>query len=91
MSIKNALGQARLVTIGVLAAVGWMLLTGLRVFESIDFWGLADAGVVGDAIGPTAVGGVLGLVILTVTVLLAAQLLGELGETDPAPEPWPPE
>lgn len=91
MSFKHALGQARLVTVAVLAAIVWLIIAGLRVLESVDIWGLAGAGVVGDAIGPAAAGGVLGLLTIAITLVLAVHLLGELGEVEPAPDTWPPE
>jgi hypothetical protein len=90
MSMRTALSQARVVTIGVLAAVVWTIIVGLRVFDSIDFWGVAEAGVVGDAIGTNAAGGILGLLVMAIALLAALQLLAELGNSDPAPEAWPP-
>ena len=90
MALRTAFSQARIVTIGVLAALLWLVVAGLRIFDSIDFWGAANAGIVGDAIGATTAGGVLGLLIIGVTLLLIVNLLGELGETDPTPDTWPP-
>jgi hypothetical protein len=51
---------------------------------------VAEAGVVGDAIGTNAAGGILGLLVMAIALLAALQLLAELGNSDPAPEAWPP-
>lgn len=91
MGMRTALSQARVVTLGVLAALLWLVIAGLRVFDSIDFWGVANAGVVGDAIGTTAVGGIFGLLVMGVTLIVAVHLLAELGDVEPAPDAWPPE
>jgi hypothetical protein len=90
MGMRTALTQARVVTVGVLAALLWTVIAGLRVFDSIDFWGVTNADVVGDAIGTTTAGGILGLLVMAITALVALQLLAELGDVEPAPEPWSP-
>jgi hypothetical protein len=91
MGMRTALSQARVVTIGVLAALLWTVVTVFRVFENMDLWGVANAGIVGDAIGTNAVGGILGLLVMTIAALAALHLLAELGDTEPAPDTWPPE
>lgn len=91
MGMTTALSQARVVTLGVLAALLWTGITGLRVFDSIDFWGVTNAGIVGDAIGTNAVGGIFGLIVMAVTLILAVHLLAALGDVEPAPDAWPPE
>ena len=91
MALRTAFSQARIVTIGVLAALLWTIVTAFQVFNSIDFWGVANAGIVGDAIGTNAVGGVVGLLVMAIAALAALQLFAELGDVEPAPDTWPPE
>ena len=91
MGMRTAFSQARIVTIGVLAALLWTGITALRVVDSIDLWGVANAGIVGDAIGTNAVGGIVGLLVMTIAILAALQLLAELGDAEPTPDTWPPE
>ena len=91
MGLRTAFSQARIVTIGVLAALLWTGITALRVFENMDLWGVASAGIVGDAIGTNAVGGILGLLVMAIAALAALQLFAELGDVEPAPDTWPPE
>jgi hypothetical protein len=89
--MRTAFSQARIVTIGVLAALLWTGITVFRVYGNIDFWGVANAGIVGDAIGTNAVGGVVGILVMVIAMLAALQLFAELGDAEPAPDTWPPE
>ena len=91
MGLRTAFSQARIVTIGVLAALLWTGITALRVFENMDLWGVASAGIVGDAIGTNATGGIVGIAVLVIAMLAALQLFAELGDAEPAPDTWPPE
>lgn len=87
MSLRTALKEARVVTVGILIAVLWTLLTILDVTGRFD-WLAFDTG---DTIGQTAVGGIVGLVVLVVFLALLVGLYSEVTEADPAPEAWPPQ
>lgn len=84
MSLREALGQARLLTLAVLAGMGWLVFTAAQVLGDINFWAPAD-------VGQTAGAGVVGLLVLAAVFVAALVLLSGLGEAEPAPESWPPE
>lgn len=84
MSLREALGQARLLTLLVLAGMGWIVFTAAKVLGDINYWNPAD-------VGHTAATGVVGLVVLAAVFVAALSLFGELGESEPAPDAWPPE
>lgn len=81
MGVRTALTQSRIVTLGVVAAAIWVLLTILQVYGRLG--PLSSGGV-----GQTPISGVIGLVVLGGLLALLLTLYGELSETDPAPEPW---
>ena len=83
MSIRNALGRSPLITFGVLAAFLWILLAGFQIFDVLD---LTNATQVGQG----AVGGIVGLVVIAIALVLLVVIFGEIGETEPGPEAWPP-
>jgi hypothetical protein len=83
MTIRSALGRSPLVTFAVLVAFLWVLYAGTQVFGLID---VADPGPIGQG----AVGGVVGLVVIAIALGLLVVLFGELGESEPGPETWPP-
>lgn len=72
-----------MVTFGLLVASLWVLYAGTRVLGLLDF---SNTGPVGQG----AVGGVVGLVVIAVALGLFVFLFGELGESEPGPETWPP-
>jgi hypothetical protein len=84
MGLKTAFSQARIVTFGVLAAAVWILLTVLQVFERLG--PLSSGGV-----GQTPISGLVGLAVMGGLLAVLAVLYSELGETEPSPDPWPPE
>lgn len=83
MGIRTALRQGKAVTFAVLLVGIWTVLVWLDVYVSIE-WASADF------VGQSFVSGVVGLIVLAVLFGLLVVLYGELGETDPAPDPWPP-
>lgn len=83
MSIKTALRQTRVVTFAALVAGLWLLLSWLRVFETID-WSNTTA------LGQGAVAGVIGLLVMAITLGFLFVLAGELGDVAPGPNQWPP-
>lgn len=84
MSLREAFGHARLLTLLLLAGMGWIVFTATQVLGEISFWAPAD-------IGTTAGAGVVGLAVLTTVLLFALGLFSGLGEAKPAPDSWPPE
>lgn len=83
MSIKTALRQSPVVTFAVVVAGLWLLRSWLRVFGRID---LATP----SAVGQGALTGIVGLVVLAITLGLLFALVGELGDATPGPNTWPP-
>lgn len=83
MSIRSALQQSAVVTFGVAVAGLWLLFAWLEVLDTIS---LANMG----AIGTGATAGILGLGVLTVTLVLVFVIFGELGQSNPRPSTWPP-
>jgi len=83
MSIQTALRQAPVVTLAAAVAALWLLSSWARIYEAIE---LANLGPTGEG----AIAGVVGLVVLTITLGFVFVLGGELGETTPGPNQWPP-
>ncbi|MFC4247003.1 hypothetical protein ACFOZ7_08320 [Natribaculum luteum] len=86
MTIRTALRTSRLATYAILFVLVWLLLTTYRVATSFDWSTITSPSFT----GPNAVGGIVGVVVLIALVMLLIALYGELSETEPAPEPWPP-
>lgn len=86
MTIRAALQQSRLITYAVLFALLWLLLTTYQVATSFDWAAITSPSF----IGPNAVGGIVGVVVMVVLAMLLIALYGELSEGEPTPEPWPP-
>lgn len=85
MGTRTAIRQNPVVTFGLLFVVGWTALVALGVAAGAKF------PEYGDWVGRHGVGGIVGLAVLATFLILAIAVLGELGETRPAPEEWPPE
>ena len=83
MSIRTALRQSSVLTFLALIAGLWLLVSWLQIFDTLDFANIGN-------IGQGALSGIIGLGVLTVTLGLLFILFGELGETSPGPEQWPP-
>lgn len=72
-----------MVTFGLLLGTLWILVVWIQLFGAVD---LSNVGYVGQG----AWSGVVGLVVMVVALVLLVALFGELGSTDPGPDPWPP-
>lgn len=83
MTLRTALRRSPWITFGLLLAALWILLTWTQLFGALD---LTNAGTVGQG----ALSGVIGLVVLAVTLVFLVVLFGEISESEPSPEPWPP-
>jgi hypothetical protein len=57
MSLREAFGQARLLTLLLLAGMGWIVFTAVQVVGNINYWGPSN-------VGQTASVGIIGLVML---------------------------
>lgn len=87
MSMRTAVRQTRWVTFAVLAATAWTLLIAYEVATAFDWTQVTGR----DFAGQAATSGVVGLVVMVVFVGLLVVLYGELTETEPTPDTWPPE
>lgn len=85
MGTRTAIQQNPVVTFGLLFVVGWTALVAMGVATGAKF------PTYGDWVGRHGVGAIVGLAVLATFLILAVVVLGELGETRPAPEEWPPE
>lgn len=83
MAVRDAIRRSPIITFGVLLALVWLLFAGTGVLGAMDL----TAGSVGQG----AVGGVVGLLVIAAALVLLVVVLGEAGESGPAPETWPPE
>lgn len=72
-----------MVTFGLLAASLWLLYAGTQVFGLLDFSRTST-------VGTGTVSGIVGLAVILVALGMLVFLFGELGESEPGPETWPP-
>jgi TRAP-type C4-dicarboxylate transport system permease small subunit len=86
MGARDSLRLGSWITVAVLLAGGWIILTGLWVADTAAL-GLAT----GETVGQTVMSGVIGLLVMFAILLLAFVLYGELGEQEPEPETFPPQ
>jgi hypothetical protein len=85
MSMRTAARQSPLLLAAVLLFTGWVVLTAFRVFDAVPAIWTGSAEV-----GQTWLGGLVGLLVLLVVVGLLVALYGELAESSPVPETFPP-
>lgn len=81
MATKTALSQARVVTVGVLLGLVWLVVTAFSVFGEMSTTGA-------QFVGQNMTAGVVGLLVMLGLFALFTALYGELGSEGPAPEPW---
>lgn len=86
MTNRRAIRRNPLLTALTLLAVGWLLLTALRVYGSMEYT-QAYHGYVGH----DAVSGWIGLIVLGAAVGFLLLVYSELPEDDPLPQRFPPE
>jgi hypothetical protein len=85
MSIRTALGQSNVLTFAALGAAGWLGVTVLQVVGTMQpLWS-------GQSAGQTAATGLVGALVVAISLGLLVALLGELGSTGPGPQAWPPQ
>jgi len=87
MTLRTALREARVVTVAVLIATLWTVLTVLDVAGRFN-WMAFDTS---EYVGQTAVGGVVGLLVMIALLGLLVGLYAEVTESGPGPDPWPPQ
>jgi hypothetical protein len=86
MSIQTALKQSKVLTFVVIGIFRWLLLTLIRVASAFDWTAVSAA----DFIGRNALGGVVGVIVMLILLGVLVTLFGELMESDPLPDTWPP-
>lgn len=84
MSFNDAFEQSRLLTLVVLAAIGWTVFSAARVLGQFDYWNP-------EPVGMTPAAGIVGVIVMAIGLVLALTLLSAFAEDEPAPETWPPE
>lgn len=85
MGTRTALSNSRWITFAVIAAAVWLAATWFSVYGSINWNALEDP------VGSHGVGGIVGLVVMAVSLGLLVALYGELAEGEPGPDTFPPE
>lgn len=83
MTLRSALRQSPWLAFVMLLAFLWLLVNGIGMLGALDFAGST-------AVGQWGVSGVVGLVVLGIALALLVVMFGELSESEPGPEPWPP-
>jgi len=85
MTLRTAIQQSKILTFVVLGAFIWLSLTALEVLSTIDY-----ATGTGSSVGQNALGGIAGVLVLTIVLGTLVVLYSEITEADPAPQSWPP-
>lgn len=92
MSLRTALGQSKILTFAVLLAAFWTLSVAVEVLGAMEgLFAATNQGIVGAYVGQLAATGVMGALVMAGLLGLLVYLFGELGQTEPTPDPWPPE
>jgi len=86
MGTQTALKQSKVLTFVIAGIFLWMLLTLIRVATAFDWTAVSAA----DFIGRNALGGVVGVLVMLILLGVMITLFGELTETEPLPDTWPP-
>ncbi|AHB66272.1 hypothetical protein HISP_09740 [Haloarcula hispanica N601] len=85
MTLRTAVHQSKILTFVVLGAFVWLLLTLFEVLSTINF-----ATGTATFVGQNALGGLAGVLVLTIVLGALVVLYSEITESDPAPQSWPP-
>ena len=86
MGIRNAVGQSGLLTAMAVAIMAWFVVIAFRTFNTMEsLWDPTNS------VGQTAVSGLIGRGGMRAVLALLFVFFGELGESEPGPEPWTPE
>ena len=85
MTLRTAVQQSKILTFVVLGAFVWLLLTLFEVLSTIDL-----ATGTATFVGQNALGGIAGVLVLTIVLGALVVLYSEITESDPAPQSWPP-
>lgn len=87
MGLRNAVSQSWVLTAMATGIGLWFAYIAVQTFAaSENVWTFS-----GSYVGTNAVGGLAGVAVLAGIVALLFVYFGELGESDPAPQAWPPE
>ena len=81
MTLRTAIQQSKILTFVMLGAFAWLVLTLFEVASTIDL-------TTGTAtyVGQNALGGVAGVLVLTIVLGALVVLYSEITESDPAPQ-----
>lgn len=85
MGTRTALSNSRWIAFGILAAALWLLASWFSVYGRINWNALEDP------VGAYGFSGIVGLVVVAVSLGLLVALYGELAEGEPGPDTFPPE
>ncbi|MCG1002665.1 MULTISPECIES: hypothetical protein [Halobacterium] len=87
MSLRDAIDQTGWLPVAALLVLLWTIVTGIEVVNLAE----AYSGVTGPYVGQTFVGGALGLLVLLGFAAAVVYVYDEAGESEPAPESFPPQ
>jgi len=86
MGLRTSLQQSKILAFAMAAILVWLLLGLIRVATSFNWYAVGA----GDFLGRNALGGIAGVVVLLVLLGVLVALYGELSESEPTPDTWPP-
>ncbi|WP_336036923.1 hypothetical protein [Halobacterium yunchengense] len=86
MGMRTAIGQMGWLPLAALLVLLWTVVTAVNVVGTMQPY----AGLGGEQVGQTFLGGAAGLLVLLGFGAAVAYAYAEMGETDPAPESFPP-
>jgi|GEM_PF-1782287 len=87
MSLRDAIDRTGWLPVAALLVLLWTIVTALNVANLSQ----AYSGVAAPYVGQTFVGGALGLLVLLGFSVGVVYVYGETGESEPAPESFPPQ
>lgn len=86
MGLRSAVDQTGALPVVALLVLLWTVVTGISVANTMQSY----AGLGGNYVGQTFVGGAVGLLVLLGFAAATAFVYGEFGERAPVPESFPP-
>ena len=91
MGFRTALAQSKVVTFAALVAIAWTMLNFVNVLQVMQGLWVSEDVATSTQLGQTAASGIVGALVMAALVGLLIFLVADLGESEPAPTPWPPE
>lgn len=91
MTFRTALRQNPVITFALLLFGGWMLITMVHVFNTMEpVWGIPETLGSTTYVGQVAISGVVGLFVLAALLVVVVVTFSQMFETGPTPESFPP-